>query len=226
VIYKFTRDGRHLLTIGMRNVTKGSNDPNHLGRPAGLAVDAESNELFVADGYTNKRVIVFAADTGQYRRHWGAYGDRPEDVDLGPYDPAAPPAKQFRGPVHGITISRDGLVYVTDRTADRVQVFRKSGEFVREGFIAPNTTDLGSAYGVALSQDPQQRWIYINDGSNNRIWILRRDNLETVGSFSSYGRQGGQVLSAHSMAVDQAGNVYIGETRGRRVQRFRRVSGN
>jgi hypothetical protein len=225
VIYKFTRDGRHLLTIGMRNMTNGSNDPNHLGRPAGLAVDPESNELFVADGYTNKRVIVFDAETGKYRRHWGAYGNKPEDVELGPYDPAAPPAKQFRGPVHGIVISRDGLVYVTDRTADRVQVFRKNGEFVREGFVSPKTTDLGSAYGVALSQDPQQQWVYINDGSNNKIWILRRDNLETVGSFSSYGRQGGQVLSAHSMTVDQQGNIYVGETRGRRVQRFRLVSG-
>jgi sugar lactone lactonase YvrE len=225
VIYKFTRDGGHMLTIGMHNMTNGSNDPNHLGRPAGLAVDPEANELFVADGYTNKRVAVFDAETGQYRRHWGAYGNKPEDVDLGPYDPAAPPAKQFRGPVHGIAISRDGLVYVTDRTANRVQVFRKSGEFVREGFIAPKTMDLGSAYGVALSQDPQQQWVYINDGSNNKIWILRRDNLETVGSFGSYGRQGGQVLSAHSIAVDQQGNVYIGETRGRRVQRFRLVSG-
>ena len=97
--------------------------------------------------------------------------------------------------------------------------------FVREGFVAPENTDLGTAYGVALSQDPQQRWAYINDGSNNKIWILRRDNLQVVGSFSSYGRQGGQVLSAHSMAVDQQGNIYVGETRGRRVQKFRIVSG-
>ena len=80
--------------------------------------------------------------------------------------------------------------------------------------------------GVALSADPEQRWVYINDGSNNKIWILRRDTLETVSSFSSYGRQGGQVLSAHSMTVDQQGNIYVGETRGRRVQRFRLISGN
>ena len=225
VVYKFTRDGRHLLTIGSPGVTRGSNDPDHLGRPAGLAVDPESNELFVADGYTNKRVIVFDAETGKYLRHWGAYGKRPEDGDLGPYDPAAPPAQQFRGPVHGIVISRDGIVYVTDRSGNRVQAFRRSGEFVREGFVARETTDLGSAYGVALSQDPEQRWIYVNDGSNNRIWILRREDLEVVGSFSSYGRQGGQVLSAHSIAVDQQGNLYVGETRGRRVQRFKLVSG-
>jgi NHL repeat len=226
ILYKFTRDGKHLLTIGQRGVTKGSNDTQTLGRPAGLVVDAETNELFVADGYGNKRVIVFDADTGKYKRHWGAYGKKPEDADAGPYDPSAPPAQQFRGPVHGITISRDGLVYVTDRSADRLQVFRKNGEFVKEGFVAPKTKDTGSAYGVALSQDPQQQWVYINDGSNNRIWILRRETLETVGSFGSYGRNGGQVISAHSMAVDQQGNIYIGETRGRRVQRFKLVSGS
>ena len=127
--------------------------------------------------------------------------------------------------MHGITLSRDGLVYVTDRTANRVQVFQRSGVFVREGLVAPETLDMGSAYGIALSQDAEQRWVYVCDGSNNRIWILRRDTLEVAGSFSSYGRHGGQVLSAHSMTVDQQGNIYVGETRGRRVQRFKLVSG-
>ena len=174
-------------------------------------------------GYTNRRVIVFDAESGEYLRHWGAYGNPPDDTPVGRYDPEAPPEGQFRGPVHGIVLSRDGLVYVTDRGANRAQVFTRAGEFVREGFIAPETRDLGTAYGVALSHDAAQRWVYINDGSNNTIWILRRDTLETVGRFGSYGRGGGQLLSAHSMAVDQQGNVYIGETRGRRVQRFRLV---
>lgn len=223
VLYKFTRDGQYLLTIGVPGVTGGSDDTQHLGRPAGLAVDPETNELFVADGYTNRRVIVFDAESGEYLRHWGAYGNPPDDTPVGRYDPEAPPEGQFRGPVHGIVLSRDGLVYVTDRGANRVQVFTRAGEFVREGFIAPETRDLGTAYGVALSHDAAQRWVYINDGSNNTIWILRRDTLETVGRFGSYGRGGGQLLSAHSMAVDQQGNVYIGETRGRRVQRFRLV---
>ncbi|MBM64155.1 MAG: hypothetical protein CL484_14495 [Acidobacteria bacterium] len=224
VLYKFTRAGRHVLTIGERGVTGGSNDPEHLGRPAGLVLDPETNELFVADGYTNKRVIVFDANTGEYRRHWGAYGNRPRDADLGRYDPNATPSSQFRGPVHGIALSHDGFLYVTDRSANRVQVFLRDGAFVQEGFIATGTRDLGTAYGVALSHDVEQRWVYINDGSNNTIWILRRDTLETVGQFGSYGRQGGQLLSAHSMAVDQLGNIYVGETRGRRVQRFRLVN--
>jgi len=218
VIYKFTRDGRHVLTIGERGVRRGSNDTATLGRPAGLVVDPETNELFVSDGYDNKRVIVFDAATGAYRRHWGAYGNVPDDaLDLGPYDPAAR-APQFRGPVHGIDLSRDGLLYVADRSGNRVQAFRKDGSFVLEGLVAPQTRDLGTAYGVVVS--PDQRWVYVNDGSNNKIWILRRSDLETVGSFSSYGRAGGQIMSGHSMAIDPQGNIYVGETRGRRVQRW------
>ncbi len=219
VIYKFTREGEHLLTIGEEGVTGGSNDTAHLGRPAGLVVDRGTNELFVADGYTNKRVIAFDAETGAYLRHWGAYGNRPEDVQL-EFDPDGEPPSQFVGPVHGIDISQDGLLYVSDRRANRIQVFERDGTFVQEGFVAPDTRDLGTAYGVALSSDPDERWVYVNDGSNGRIWIIRRSGLEVVGSFSSYGRQGGQVLSPHSIAVDQEGNIYIGETRGRRVQRF------
>jgi hypothetical protein len=220
VIYKFTQDGEWLLTIGEKGITRGSNSQTALGRPAGLAVDPVANEIYVADGYTNKRIIVFDTETGEYRRHWGAYGEPPEDIDLGPYDPDAPPARQFLGPVHGIALSNDGLVYVTDRLADRIQVFQHDGTFVTEGFVSRETRDLGTGYGVALSHDPEQRFVYVNDGSNNRIWILRRDNLETVGSFSSYGRMGGQVMSVHSIAVAPDGSIYTGETRGRRVQKF------
>ncbi len=182
-----------MLTIGKHNVTKGSNDTEHLGRPAGLVVDPQANELYVADGYTNKRVIVMDADTGAYRRHWGAYGNKPDYARLPPGRSGSAPRRNSRtGPVHGITLSRDGLVYVTDRSGNRIQVFRKSGEFVKEGFVSRKTLDAGAAYGVALSTDPQQRWAYVNDGSNNKIWILRRDTLETVGSFGSTGGLAGR----------------------------------
>ena len=130
------------------------------------------------------------------------------------------PPQQFVGPVHGIDLSRDGLIYVSDRRANRIQVFERDGTFVQESFVSPDTQDLGTAYGVALSKDPDQRWVFVNDGSNNKIWILRRRDLEVVGSFASYGRQGGQVMSAHSIVVDQEGSIYVAETRGRRVQKF------
>ena len=217
VILKFTREGQHVMTIGEPGVNRGSNDTSTLGRPAGLKVDPENNELYVSDGYSNKRVIVFDAETGAYKRHWGAYGNVPEDIDV-EYVPGGPPPQQFVGPVHGIDISSSGMVFVADRSGDRIQVFQKDGTFVREGFVSPETRDAGTAYGVALS--PDSRWAYVNDGSNNKIWILDAETLETVGSFSSYGRQGGQVMSAHSIAVDPQGNIYIGETRGRRVQKF------
>ena len=219
VIYKFTRSGEHVLTIGEEGMTSESNHTGHLGRPAGLVVDPETNEIFVADGYTNKRIIVFDAGTGQYRRHWGAYGNPPEDIQLD-YVPNGEPPRQFVGPVHGIDLSYDGVIYVSDRRGDRIQVFERDGTFVEEAFVSPETLDAGSAYGVALSKDPNQQWVFVNDGSNNKIWILRRSDLEVVGSFASYGRNGGQVVSAHSIAVDQQNNIYVGETRGRRVQKF------
>ena len=226
VIRKFTRDGKFVLQIGEPGVTGGSNDPAHLGRPAGLAVDAATNELYVADGYTNKRVIVFDAETGAYRRHWGAYGQRPDDaLELGEHDPSAPPARQFRGPVHGIALSRDGLVYVADRGANRVQVFRRNGDYVTEFFVATWSRGFGAAYDVKLSPDDEQRWLYVSDGENNVIWILRRDSGDVVGSVGHAGRSAGQFIAAHSLTVDPQGNIYVGETRGQRVQKLKFLGG-
>ncbi len=200
-----------------------SNDTQRLGRPTGVAVDPDNNMVFISDGYDNRRVIVFDGETGKYIRHWGAYGVRPDDSPMPPYDPKAPPSKQF-STVHGIVLSRDKLVYVADRANDRIQVFKEDGTFVREGLVAPETTDLGSAYGVALSMDPEQKWVYVNGVDSVRI--LRRDTLQQVGEFGSQGRFGGQLLSAHSITVDNGGNIYIGESRGRRIQKFKLISGD
>jgi len=221
VIYKLTNDGQHVLTIGVFGERGDSNDPNRLGRPAGLAVDPERNELYVADGYDNKRVIVFDAETGEYRRHWGAYGNVPDDTPLGPYDPDAAPAQQFRGPVHGIGLSRDGHVYVADRQGNRIQEFTREGEFLQEGFVAPSTRGTGAAYSAVISHDPEERFIFVSDGETNVIWILRRSDMQVVGNFgSSTGRHPGQFLSPHSITIDPQGNIFVGESRGRRLQKF------
>lgn len=222
VIYKFTREGKHILTIGEKDKTNGSNDTKRLGRPAGLVVDDAANELFVSDGYTNRRVIVFDTETGAYKRHWGAYGNKPDDAKMPDYDPKAPPSKQF-DTAHGIALAKDGKVYLADRGNNRVQVFDKSGKFLQEGIVAKETVDVGSVYGVTVS--PTQKWLYINDGSAGKIRILNRDTLQEVGSFGSQGRHAGQFLSCHSMTVDQQGNIYVAESRGRRIQRFKLVSG-
>ena len=219
-IMKFTRDGRHVLTIGEPGVTKGSNDPTHLGGPANFFVDPDTNELFVADGYVNRRVVVFDAESGEYRRHWGAYGERPDDdYEYPPRGADQPPARQFLT-VHGIVGSNDKLVYVSDRGGNRIQVFRQDGEFLMERIVASWTLGSGSAFSLALSRDPEQRFLYLIDGTNNKVWILRRSDLEILSSFGRTGRQPGQFLRAHMVVLDSQGDLYTAEVAGRRLQKF------
>jgi len=221
MVLKFTQDGQFLMQIGKPNQSKGSNDVENLRLPAKTFIDKEANEVYVADGYGNHRVIVYDADTGKYKRHWGAYGHKPEDTDLGKYDPEAPPAQQFRNPVHCADLSNDRLLYVCDRVNDRIQVFKTDGTFVKEGFIEKRTLGSGSAWDIAFSRDPQQTYIYLADGENDRIHILRRDTLEVLTTFGEGGRQPGEFYGPHSIATDSKGNVYVTETyRGQRVQKF------
>ena len=221
MVLKFTQDGRFLMQIGKPNKSKGSNDVENLRLPAKTFIDKDANEVYVADGYGNHRVIVYDADTGKYKRHWGAYGHKPEDTDLGPYNPDAPPPQQFRNPVHCAEIANDGLLYVCDRVNDRIQVFKKDGTFVKEGFVAKRTLGSGSAWDIAFSKDPRQTYIYLADGENDRIHILLRDTLEVVTTFGEGGRQPGEFYGPHSIATDSKGNIYVTETyRGQRVQKF------
>lgn len=220
-VLKFTRDGTFLLQIGRAEKTEGSNHTEYLGRPADIYVDPEANEVYIADGYLNKRVIVFDADTGDYRRHWGAYGEKPDDTDLGPYDPDAPAAKQFRNPVHAVQISDDGLVYVADRVNNRIQVFQKDGTYIKEGFIAKRTLGTGAADDIDFSPDVQQMFVYTGDGSNQQVWTLQRMDLTVLGSFGRRGEMAGQFQAMHNVATDSKGNIYTGEVgTGRRVQKF------
>ena len=219
-VMKFTRSGELVMQIGEYEVTGGSNDESLLGGPAGIWVDPSTNELFIADGYRNRRVIVFDADTGAYLRHWGAYGEPPDDTYRYNRDPAGPPPRQFSTP-HGLIGSNDGLIYVADRRGNRIQVFQQSGEFVTEKIIAPETRSSGSAFVVGLSPDDDQEWLYLADGTNHKVWVLRRSDLEVVGEFGRGGRQVGQFLRPHGMSVDSRGNIYVGEaSTGRRVQKF------
>ncbi len=225
-VMKFTRSGELVMQIGEYETNGGSNDERLLGGPAGIWVEPSTNEVFIADGYRNRRVIVFDGETGTYLRHWGAYGERPDDAyEYGDRDPAGPPPRQF-STVHGLVGSNDGLIYVADRRGNRIQVFQQSGEFVTEKIVAPQTRASGSAFVVVLSPDAAQEWLYLADGTNHKVWILRRSDLEVVGEFGRGGRQVGQFLRPHGMSVDSQGNIYVGEaSTGRRVQKFT-VSGS
>ena len=219
-LLKFSREGRFLWQIGQAGKVEGSDSKGGLNRPAGMKVDPASNEIYVADGYGNRRIVVFDAGTGGYKRHWGAYGEVPDDTDLGPYDPNAPPAKQFRT-VSGVALSRDGLVYVCDRQNNRIQVFQKNGKFVKEAFVSKTTLGEGSVWDIAFSHDSPQRFLYVADGHDKKVLILRRDTLEVVSSFGDGGRMPGQFYGVSSIAVDSRGNIYTGETyEGKRVQKF------
>jgi hypothetical protein len=220
-ILKFDRKGNLILQIGEAGKTSGSNDKKHLGRPADFDVDPVTNEVYVADGYLNRRIVVFDADSGEYKRHWGAYGKVPDDTPSGPYDPNAPPAGQFRNPVHAVRISKDGNVYVCDRVNCRIQVFRKDGTFVKEGFVAKNTLGPGSCWDADFSRDAEQGSIFLADGTNQHVWILDRKELQVLGSFGRSGRNAGQFHWVHSLAADSKGNLYTGEVdTGKRVQKF------
>jgi len=219
-ILKFDKKGRFLLQVGKQGTHNGSNDPMNFWRPAKIFEDTAANEVYIADGYGNRRVIVLDRDTGKYKRHWGAYGNKPDDAQVPAYNPAAPVSKQFNT-VHCANVSKDRLVYVCDRVNDRVQVFRTDGTFVKEAFFDKNTLRSGSVWDMTFSRDPQQAYIYIANGVDEKISIVRRDTLEVLTSFGDGGRQPGQFFGVHNLDTDSRGNLYATETyTGARVQRF------
>lgn len=221
-VLKFKNDGHFLMEIG-----RSSGDPvdssrtDILGRPAGIEVDAAAHEVYIADGYLNKRVIVFDADTGKFKRMWGAYGNKPDDANPGPYNPAAAVDQQFRNPVHCVHLSRDGFVYVCDRSNDRVQVFTKQGKFVKEFFVRRETLGAGSVWQFTFSRDAGQKFLLIADGEDNVIWTVRREDGGVVGATGHNGRNAGQFHWIHQIAMDSHGNLYTGEVdTGKRIQKF------
>ncbi|MGE0312884.1 MAG: hypothetical protein AB7P21_14840 [Lautropia sp.] len=220
-VLKFTKDGKFLMQMGKLGAKFDSLDPENFGRVAKIWVDPKTNEAYVADGYQNKRVAVLDADTGKMKRFWGAYGNKPDDTKQGKYDPAAPPPTQFRNPVHCVERSNDGLVYVCDRQADRIQVFNPDGTFVREAWFAKETLGSGSTWDLAFSRDPEQKYLFLADGTNEKVRVVLRETLKEITNFGDGGRQPGQFYGVHSIASDSKGNLYTTETyEGKRLQKF------
>ena len=217
-LLKFTMEGRFVLQIGRAGEGHDSNSTQRLGSPADVAVDVAAKEVFAADGYANRRVVVFDSETGAYKRHWGAYGKMPSDEKMPRYDPSKPPPAQFGNPVHCIRIDREGLVYVCDRTNSRLQIFRKDGTFVTEHIYEKTTCG-----DLVFSPDQEQKFIYMIDGMNGEVRIVDHGTKETLGRFGRPGRQIGQFTALHNVAVDRQGNIFTSEVFGQRVQKFRRV---
>ena len=223
-LLKFTMDGKFVLQIGKQGEGNDSNSTAGLGSPADVAVDVGAKEVFAADGYANRRDVVFDSETGAYKRHWGAYGERPSDEKTPRYDPAKPPSRQFGNPVHCIRIGKDALVYVCDRTNDRLQVFRKDGTFVAEHIFEKNTLGTGSVYDFVFSPEAAQKYMYMIDGMNGEVRVVDHASKDVLARFGRPGRQVGQFTALHNIAVDRQGNIYTAEVNtGQRVQKFRRV---
>ena len=232
-LLKFTQSGKFLLQIGHPGKSAGSVDTENMNVPASTYVYPKANEVFVADGYVNRRVIVFDADSGAFKRMWGAYGKAPDDsvprikrfpqTEGLPLETVVkdPPPQQFNLP-HAILVSNDGLVYVGDRTNNRVQVFKVDGSFVTEVFVERNFLGpVGTAVDLGFSPDPEQRFLYVMSGDEH-LRILDRQSLKIVGQFGRLGHLAGQFWHTHAIAVDSKGNIYTAEagTAGRRVQKY------
>lgn len=232
-ILKFTSRGKFELQIGHPGRNRGSNDTENLGGPASMVVDDVAHELYVADGYVNHRVIVFDARTGAYKRHWGAYGKRPDDsyyakLGMKPGQhttntsrkvPGGSPPPQF-DLVHCLRISTDSLVYVCDRSHNRIQVFHKDGTFVQEAFVANDVLASGSTSDIGFSPDPLQRFAFVADSTKQHVYILDRKSLRLLSAFGEEGKLPGEFDVAHNLAVGPKGDLFVAESEGSRVQRF------
>ncbi len=220
-ILVFTREGKFVKQFGFPYASAGSNDMWAFNKVAKISLDEQANEAYVADGYGNHRVAVIDMESGKIKRYWGAYANKPDDTNLGRYNPQAPPAQQFRNPVHCAVPSNDGLVYVCDRPNDRIQVFTKDGKFQKEVFVEKNTLGDGAVWDIAFSKDPQQTYFYLADGANEKIHIFDRKSMTELTAFGDGGRYPGAFYAVHSIATDSKGNIYTTETyEGKRLQKF------
>jgi DNA-binding beta-propeller fold protein YncE len=236
-LVKFTKDGRFVMQIGRKGASQGNSDTRNVNMAADTFVHSPTNELIVADGYGNRRIIVFDADTGAFKRMWGAFGNVPsdtvpskpkvaEDSRIPAKEATGPGPDHFDNPVHAARVSNDGLVYVSDRGGKRVQVFTLEGKFVTQAFVdrwceAPHCGNGQTVASTAFSPDPEQRFLYVASRSPARVWILDRKTLEPLDSFGRPGVAPGEFYVLHHMNTDSKGNLYVTEVQdGKRAQKF------
>jgi DNA-binding beta-propeller fold protein YncE len=244
MLLNFTLQGKFLREFGKARESKGNADTGNVNRPADIFVDAKTNEAYVADGYGNRRLVIFDATTGKFKRMWGAFGNPP---DRDPPAGAAPAAgaggggggrgrgaqaapvldtegngaEHFGNPVHAVKLSNDNLVYVADRSNRRIQVFTPAGKYVSQVFINRAGPSAGSVAGLAFSPDPQQQFLYAADYGNSHIAVLDRKTLDVLYQFGTRSAKPGDFQGPHHIAVDSKGNLYVAEVApGNRAQKF------
>jgi len=201
-VLKFSRTGQFLLQIGKAGQPGDKNSQTGLDRPADVAVDSAANEVYVADGGANQRIVVFDANTGAFKRQWAGHGS------------------EF-GRLSCVALSKDGQVYVCDRKNNRIQVFKKDGTFVKEGVVSKATAMAGSVWDITFSNDAAQRYVFVADGQDDKVFTLDRNSLETLANFGDGGGLPGAFRLVGSVGMDSKGNLYTGETfEGKRVQKF------
>jgi DNA-binding beta-propeller fold protein YncE len=219
---KFTRDGKFLMQIGHPGKSMGSLNTENFNRASTPVVWEKTNELVVADGYGNRRIVVFDNNTGKFKRMWTAYGNKPDDGAPRTRTFSGPVSQQFNG-VHCVAIAKDGMVYVCDRGNNRVQAFTLAGKFVKEGFVARETTiGNGTALGIAFSADKDQSFLYVADMNNYKVHVFDRKTLTEIhaAGFGHAGSAVGQFHALHGLATDSKGNIFTAEASGARVQKF------
>jgi hypothetical protein len=229
MLLKFTKDGRFLKQIGGPDASRGNADTRSVNKPADAFVHRKTNELYVADGYGNRRIAVFDADTLAFKRMWGAFGNAPVDPPPAaggrgstPFVVEGPGPDQFASPTHAVKVSNDDLVYVADRQNRRVQVFTPDGKFVNQAFVNRTGPANGSVAGLAFSPDAAQRFLYVADYGNSHVVVMDRRSLTILYQFGTRSATPGDFQGAHHLAATSKGDLVVVEVSpGNRVQRFR-----
>ena len=241
MILEFTTDGKFVKELGGRNTTHGNKDTVNVNRPGDLWVSPKTDELYVADGYGNSRVIVYDAETLAFKRMWGAFGKPPQEgFNTGnsgepgeaptggrtrgaapALDTEGPGSPTFASPVHSVLVSNDDIVYVCDRSNRRVQLFTPDGKYLMQFFLNRAGPAGGSAVGLAFSRDKEQRFLYVGDYGNSHIAVVDRKKLDILYQFGKRGPEPGNFQGTHHIATDSKGNLYVAEVApGARAQRF------
>jgi hypothetical protein len=242
-ILKFSHDGKLLWDFGHRPPQGGketNQNTDWMVSKGRFNLDQDAREIYIIN---QKRVVVYDMDTGAFKRGWGGHGMPLSEITNDPipsykFTGAPPPdEKNFVPDLHFAEIDKDGLVYVGERGQDRISIYTKQGKWVKDYYVAPNTPSqraqdcgglaltklppCGTTYKMVFSKDPEQKYMYVADGTNNVVWILDHATGKTLGNFGRNGKYAGQFHWINAIGTDKQGNIYTGEVeQAKRIQKF------